>query len=169
MSGGDKNVGYAEKEGIRFVYDSSGFLLQQIRQFRPNARIGDPVNAYNLIYDNNWNVINIEYVNGPIFVNNLDIMVPERAIITLASNTQVTGTCNGDIVKDGNKVSIIDIDNNRKLLGVGLITSNSFIVSIDLSSYQVGSDIALVAIVENERVKFHGTSDDSEVYHHIKV
>lgn len=166
---GEKNVGYGEKEGTRLVYDPSGFLLTQIRSFRPNARIGDPVNAYNIIYDEFWNVINILYVNGPIFVNNLDIRVPEQPTITGANNTQVTGTCTGSIVKDGDIITIMDLSNNRKILGTGTVLANAFAVAIDLSQYQVGSIIALSAVVENSLVKFHGTSEDSEVLNYTKI
>ena len=153
----EKNVGYAEKEGTRVVYSQDSLVPIQIRQFRPNAKIGDPVNAYDIIYDENYNIINILYANTPLYVDNLDIRVPEKPQINSIVSNNVQGICVGTVVKDGDIVRVFDFK-TKKELGKGYILSNAYSVNIDTSSYNIGDQIDLAVSVENERVKFHGTS-----------
>ena len=180
-------IGYDEKEEVRIVYDnSSGCCLPQfVRHIPPYGKIGDYVHQYELIYDECYNLINILYTENPApCVNNLDIRIPEKAIITSATEFQVDGTCGtgatGEIVQDGDTVVIIDIDkkdtntNNlkrnisNKILGQGSIAANAFSVSIDVSSYSFGETIGIAVLVYNHRVEKHGTSQVSLVNHIVK-
>ena len=179
----NRSFSYDEKEEIRVIYTQCN-LPKFIRQFAPYSKIGDAVHQYELIYDNNYNLINVLYTDGRVCVDNLDVRVPERPIITVSSEILVSGTCGtgavGEIVKDGDIVVIIDLNtkdtntNNlrrhitNKILGEGIINSNAFSVNIDVSSYSTGTQIALAVLVYNERFEKHGTSQHSEIVYITK-
>jgi len=166
----------AERDGVRFVWDSSGCTLLQIRSFRRNAKIGDQVKVDNFYWGECCNLTNILHedlnVADDACVNNLDILVPEQPIITntnpvspnISQNPTVNGTCGvgaaGEIVKDGDFVKIYHAEDN-KLLGSGTITGNAFSIVVDLSSYNSGITVPLQAKAENERSRKHGPSAGS--------
>ena len=162
-----------EREGTRLVYNDCCQLIE-IRAFRHNAKIGDPVKSTRFYYDDCCNITNILYEDTRVVnncVNNLDILVPEQPIITSTNpvspghnNPIINGTCGtgavGEIVKDNDIVKIYHAE-DKTLLGTGPISSNTFSFSIDLSSYSSGNIIPLIAFVENERNTRHGSSQGS--------
>lgn len=156
-----------DKEGVRVVYGDCG-CPTQIRSFRADAKLGDPVDAWDLIYDDCYNLINIQKTAQAEHVDNLDIRVPEQPVITGSTppspNASKTPTINGtvgigttgEVVKDGDTIEIKDV-NTGNVVGSGIVSSNSFNVSIDLSSYDAG-EVELSAIAYNDRKKRNGGS-----------
>lgn len=166
----DRQVDFNDKAGTRFIYGSCGNVIQ-MRVFRPNAKIGDNVDIVNLTYDSCYNLTNMLYDDLIIEerqVNNLDILVPEQPKITgsipaspnIDKMPIIIGTCgtgvSGEIVKDNDLIEIYD-SNSMTLLGSGIITTNSFSVTVNLNSYNSGP-VSLIAQAFNERRKRHSGS-----------
>lgn len=177
----DRDVQFNDKSGTRFIYGPCGNPIQ-IRVFKPNAKIGDPLDLINLYYDSCYNLINMLYEDKIIdsnekFVNNLDIRVPEQPIITStnplspsANKTPiVNGTCGigavGEIVKNGDTVEVYHSE-TKNLLGSGIIAGNAFAITVDLNSYNSGQTIPLTVSVYNERRFRHGGSKLSIEYNY---
>jgi len=155
-----------DRNGTRIIWGSCGNPIQ-IRYFRPNAKIGDPCDAVDLFYDDCYNLTNALKVAKAEYVNNLDIRVPDKPVITnstpaspnASTSPNIEGTIGGDIVKDGDFVEIYDA-NTDNLLGKGDVASGAFSVTVDLSTYGAG-DITVYAKAFNEKFRFHGGSERS--------